>query len=104
MNQTETQVLSMERAVSVAFIRNSGGYAVKALKGQKEPAKGWDPRMNTSAKSSQLLADIEHTDDNLGVHLHKDLVDVDVDGEDAHRYLVPALDAFLPDCQNESKW
>lgn len=98
MAEIDKKMLSFERAVSIALIRNSGGFAVKATKGQKKPSAGWDPRMNTAAKSSQLLADMEYSDDNLGIHLHDDLIDVDVDGDDAARYLVPALDAFLPDC------
>lgn len=98
MSETNEDPVSFERAVSVEFIRMSGGYAVKAISGQKEPAKGWDPRANTQAKSSQVLAEIETSNDNIGVHLHGDLIDVDVDGEDAHKHLIPALDRFLPDC------
>lgn len=100
MVEVKQDPVSFERAVSVEFIRSSGGYAVKAIRGQKEPARGWDPKMNSPAKSAQLLAEIERTDDNLGIHFHGDLVDVDVDGEDAHLFLVPALDAFLPNCSH----
>ena len=96
----EAPTASFERAVSVEFIKQSGGYAVKALKNAKAPAKGWDPRSNNDAKSAQTLVDIEYSDDNIGVQLHGNLVDVDVDGKDAHLYLVPALDAFLPSCSH----
>lgn len=91
-------VLSLQRAVSVEFLRNSKAYAVKAPKGRKNPSKGWDPRYNTDAKSAQTLADIEYDDCNIGAHLHGYIVDVDVDGEDAEKYLIPALDQFLPEC------
>ena len=91
-------VLSMQRAISVEFIRNSGAFAVKANKGDKNPAKGWDPRFNNKAKSAQTLADIEYDDCNIGAHLHGHIVDVDVDGTGAEEWLMPALDRFLPDC------
>ena len=96
-NQVEN-TRSFQRAISVEFIRASGGYAVKARPNQKEPATGWDPKSNNESKSAQVLADIEYTNDNIGVQLHGDLVDVDVDGQDAHLFLTPALDAFLPSC------
>ena len=101
MSETKSEsVSSMERAVSVEFIKASGGFAVKALPNQKEPAKGWDPKLNTEARSAQLLNEIEFSNDNLGVHFHGDLVDVDVDGENAEMFLIPALDAFLPACSH----
>ena len=89
-------VASMERAVSVQVIRSSGGYAVKAKPGQKDPAKGWDPAVNSETKSELLLNAIEFTNDNLGLHLHGALVDVDIDSDAP--YLMSALDAFLPPC------
>lgn len=98
MTENLAPVASLERAVSVEFIRQSGGYAVKALPKQKAPAKGWDPRTNTEARSAQVLSDIEYSDDNIGIQLHGNLIDLDVDGEDAAKYLIPALDAFLPPC------
>lgn len=98
--QNPNNTKSFQRAVSVEFIRQSGGFAVKAIRNQKEPAKGWDPKLNNEAKSAQILSEIEHTDDNIGIHLHGDLVDVDVDGDNAEVYLTPALDAFLPPCSH----
>ena len=93
-----SNVVQLERQTSVEFIRNSGAFAVKADRGHKNPSKGWDPRMNTEARSAQLLGDIEHDTCNIGAHLHGNLVDVDVDGDDASRFLIPALDVFLPEC------
>ncbi len=92
----KAEVRSFQRAVSLEFIQNSGGYAVKAIRGQKEPAKGWDPRMNNEAKSAQLLSQLEHSDDNIGIHLHGALVDVDIDSDGG--FIMPALDMLLPDC------
>ena len=87
-----------ERAVSCAFIRSSGGYAVKVRKGTKAAESGWSPRDNCDARSSQVLAQLEDSDDNIGVHFQGRLVDVDVDGKEAETFLTPALDLLLPDC------
>lgn len=96
MAEEATNVASMQRAVSVSVIRNSGGYAVKAKPGQKDPAKGWDPAVNSETKSELLLNAIEYTQDNLGLHLHGALVDIDIDSDAP--FLLDALDAFLPPC------
>ena len=97
MTEAKTaNVVSMERAVSVQVIRSSGGFAVKAKPGQKDPAKGWDPAVNSETKSELLLNAIEFTEDNLGLHLHGALVDVDIDSDAP--FLMDALDAFLPPC------
>ena len=101
MAQSETDaVASMGRAISVAFIKNSGGMAVRATRGQKSPAPGWDPRTNSVEKSNTLLETLATSSDNLGVHLSGDLVDVDIDGKNADAFLIPALDAFLPPCNH----
>jgi hypothetical protein len=101
MEQPETDVVaSMDRAISVSFIKNSGGMAVRATRGQKSPAPGWDPRSNSIEKSNVLLETLANSADNLGVHLSGDLVDVDIDGENADAFLIPALDAFLPPCNH----
>ena len=90
---------SLQRAVSCAFIPKSGGYAVRVPRGSKVPDASWDPRANTEGRSRQVLADIE-TDEgtNIGCHFHGRLVDVAIDAEGAERFLIPALDRFLPAC------
>ena len=92
--------VSIQRTVSVQFLRDSGAYTVKAIKGSRAPHRGWDPRTNSAAKSAQLLGDVEYSDDNIGAHFHDTIVDVDVDGENEQDYLVPALDSFLPTCNH----
>ena len=94
------------RAVSCAFIKESGGFAVKIHRGSKAAAKDWNPRANSEAISRQVLSALEHSQDNIGVHFHGRLVDVDIDAgkeseealEDVKRFLLPALDMFLPEC------
>lgn len=93
-NETHSDVLSMQRATSVAFVRNNGCLVVKVAPGEKKPAGSWDPRANTLAISNAILDSIEFTKDNIGLHLHGRLVDVDVDNENPHTFA--ALDAFLP--------
>ena len=90
---------SFQRAVSCSFIRASGGYAVKLARGSKAPPPKWEPRDGTEARSRQVLAEVE-TDEttNLGIHFHGNLIDVDVNGEDAHLFLAPALEALAPAC------
>ncbi len=97
MKDTDKNVVSFQREVTLAFLRSAPGFAVKAIKGQKNPVKGWDPKKNDKAKSIQLVNELEHTEDNIGIHLRGPLIDVDVDG-DALEFLIPALDEFLPDC------
>jgi hypothetical protein len=45
-----------------------------------------------------VLTALENSDLNIGVHLHGQLVDVDVDGDSP--FLVQALDRFLPPCSH----
>ena len=95
MSQSQQQeVVSIHRAASVRVIEMSGGYAVKARPGQKEPSPGWDPRTNSAERSAQLLSQIRNSSDNIGIHLHGIVVDVDIDGNDP--FLMAALDALLP--------
>ena len=93
------QPVSMQRAVSCAFIPKSGGYAVRIPRGAKVAESDWDPRSNTEGRSRQVLADIEADEGtNIGCHFHGRLVDVAIDTDDAERFLIPALDRFLPAC------
>lgn len=84
----------MERAISVNFLRSTGALVVQCIPGSKAPVKGYDPRNNTPEHSKRVLEEIEFTQDNFGVHLTGNLVDVDVDTENP--VLFNALDAFLP--------
>ena len=86
------------RAVSCAFVRSSGGFAVKVKPGSKAADKDWNPRANTVARSQQVLSQLVDSADNIALHFHGKLVDVDVDGDGCQDFLVPALDLFLPDC------
>ena len=87
---------STELQTSIDFIRQSGGFAVDVLKGQKAPSKGWEPRTNNAATTVQLLAKIAKSGNNLGIHLHSNLVDVDVDSDAVA--LMEALNILLPPC------
>lgn len=94
--QTENKnALSMERAISINFLRSSGSLAVKCIKGSKAPAKGYDPRSNNQESTKRVIDDVEFSDDNFGLHLTGPMVDVDVDTDNP--VLFHALDAFLPD-------
>lgn len=101
MPDSKYMFTSTHRAASLEFIRSSTGFAVATPRGQKAPApnSGWDPGTNSIERSKQILHDLSDpsNDSNIGVHLHGNMVDVDVDG-DALDYLVPALDSFLPSC------
>jgi len=94
----EEVALSMQRAVSIEFIRNSCGFAVKARKGQKSPVGGWDPKLNTKERSDLVIREIEFTSDNLGIHIHGPLVDVDIDTDIP--FLIHGLDIYLPPCSH----
>jgi len=94
----DNRVLSYQRAISIELLRNCGGFAVKAPKGQKNPSKGWDPKTNNRHQSDELINELAVSDDNLGVHLHSNLVDVDIDSDAP--YLMAALDRLLPQCSH----
>lgn len=98
MTSIEPNALNIQRAVSLEFLKNSGGFAVKANPKSKSPASGWDPKLNSQHKSDILINQLEHTDDNLGVHLHGALVDVDIDSDAP--FLMDALETFLPPCSH----
>jgi len=95
----KSEPVSMHRAVSLEFIKASGGFAVRVVKGQKGPGQGWNPTANDLARSQKLIKELENeTQDNIGIHLHGDLVDVDIDSDSPA--LAHALDAFLPPCSH----
>ena len=87
---------SLQLQTTIDFIRQSGGFCVEAIPGQKAPVKGWEPRTNNAAVSIQLLKKATNSGNNIGVHLHGNLVDVDVDSDAP--FLQSALDVLLPDC------
>lgn len=87
-----------QRKASIDVIKNSEKFAVRAIKGQKEPARGWDPKTNSKNRSDELLDKVISSDDNLGVHLFGDIVDVDIDTDNS--YLADALDFYLPPCSH----
>ena len=95
MQQDQPSPKSAHRIVSLDFIAASGGYAVRVVRGQKRPHKGWDPRHNDEKRSELLLRELRADQtDNVGVHLHDLLVDVDIDNDDPA--LKSALDLLLP--------
>lgn len=95
MTPDQNDVHDFHREVSLMFLRNTSGFAVRTPKGQKDPgAILWDPKSNTREKSDQTIKVLETTQDNLGVHLFGSLVDVDIDTDNP--YLMAALDHFLP--------
>ena len=87
-----------ERARTVNFLKTIDGWAVKVARGQKMPNSYNHPRNNTAEKAYKTLNNVEFADCNIGIHLHGNLVDVDIDIKDEGllRYAMPALDAFLP--------
>ena len=99
MQQDKPSPKSVHRIVSLDFIAASGGYAVRVVRGQKRPHKGWDPRHNDDKRSELLLRELRADQtDNFGVHLHDTLVDVDIDNDDPA--LKSALDLLLPPCNH----
>lgn len=91
----DDNVTNVHRHVSLMFLENTKGFAVRVPRGQKDPGKGWDPKHASEAKSMQTLSDIRQDPRcNLGVHVHGDLVDVDIDSPSI--FLMRALDTFLP--------
>lgn len=95
MGPSTNDVIDFHRAVSIAFLKSTVGFAVRTPRGQKDPgAIQWDPKSNTRDKSNETIAALERTTDNLGVHLFGPLVDVDIDTDNP--LLMQALDYFLP--------
>lgn len=88
------EMLSLQRATSVNLLRASKALVVQCAPGEKKPTKSWDPRENNPSKSTELLREIEYSNDNLGIHLAGRWMDVDVDTDNP--ILFAALDAFLP--------
>jgi hypothetical protein len=91
-------VISMQKLVSLDVIKTSGGFAVRARKGEKSPMEGWDPRTNDRTKSDNLIEVIRNNECNFGIHLSGPLVDVDIDSDSP--YLMRALDTLLPSCSH----
>lgn len=95
MEPSTKDVVDFQRAVSIAFLKSTSGFAVRTPRGQKDPgAIKWDPKLNSREKSNETIAALEQTTDNLGVHLFGPLVDVDIDTNNP--MLLDALDYFLP--------
>ena len=93
--QNSPDVANFHREVSLMFLKNTTGFAVRTPKGQKDPGTiQWDPKLNTRDKSNETIQILERTTDNLGVHLFGPLVDVDIDTDNP--LMTAALDMFLP--------
>ena len=91
--------ISAHRVVSLDFIAASGGFAVRVVRGQKGPHRGWNPRTNDIKKTELLLRELRvDQTDNFGIHLHDLLVDVDIDSDSPA--LLLALDQLLPPCNH----
>ena len=97
MTEPSTNVVDVERALSVQFIETTKLYAVEAKVGNKIP-ENWNPAGATAATSAQVLQKIQYADCNVGAHFFGRFVDVDVDGDDPN--LAAALDATLPSCSH----
>lgn len=91
----EKDVIDFHRSISITFLKNTSGFAVRTPRGQKDPgAIQWDPKTNSREKSNNTIKVLEATNDNLGVHLFGPLVDVDIDSDNP--VLLASLDYFLP--------
>ena len=100
-NAPGAQLHSLEREVSYALIKASGGYAVRVPLGSKKPETDWDPRKITEGISRQILSEMSDSPNcNIGLHVFGKLVDVDVNAEGADKWLVPAMDALMPSCNH----
>lgn len=88
--------INIQRAVSIEFIKNSGGFAVRVVAKDKKADKGWDPRNNTKQKSDLLLESLASSEYNIGLHFFGPLVDVDIDNDSP--FFMRAMDTFLPSC------
>lgn len=91
--------ISIHRKVSLDFIKQSGGFAVRVVHGQKGPASKWNPRANDTAKSEMLLRELrQETSNNVGIHIHGSLIDIDIDSDSP--MLMAALERLLPPCNH----
>ena len=90
--------VSIHRSVSLDFVRNSGGYAVRVKRGEKVPVESTDWRGADATKSENILRELANTDENVGLHLFDNLVDIDIDSDDPN--LKAALDEFMPPCSH----
>lgn len=92
---TSAALYDLHREVSLQLLKSTRGFAIRTPKGQKDPGHfKWDPRSNNRELSDITIANLERSDDNLGVHLFGATVDVDIDSDNP--YLTAALDHFLP--------
>ena len=101
---TETTKLDEERArrdaeihreVSLDVIRSTPAFAVRTPKGQKDPGHlRWDPKGANEEISAQNIHHLAKNEDNIGIHLFGEMVDVDVDTD--NEYMTLALDYFMP--------
>jgi hypothetical protein len=95
MSSPNHNVTDMHREVSLSLLRGTSAYAVRTPRGQKDPGHfGWDPITNSPSESQKTLHLLERNDDNLGIHLHGSVIDVDVDTDNPT--MIAALDHFLP--------
>lgn len=87
--------VQQHRDLSLDLIAALPSYAVKTPRGQKDPGHfKWDPRNATEEKSKQNIFELQKSDDNLGIHLFGEVVDVDIDSDNP--FLLYACDFFLP--------
>ena len=91
-----SNVTSIQRAISVKFIKSTGGFAVRVIPNRKGPTKEWNPVANTKQRSDLLLETLAESNDNIGIHLWGQIVDIDTDVDDP--IIREALDRFLPAC------
>jgi hypothetical protein len=95
LKPTGDNIFDMHREVSIAFLKGSPAFAVRTPRGQKDPGPiHWNPRANSREKSNETISTIQKTNDNLGVHLFGQVVDIDIDSDNPA--LTAALDYFLP--------
>lgn len=92
---TASNVTDFHREVSLMLLRSTSAFAVRTPRGQKDPGSiQWDPKTNNREKSLQTIKALETTNDNLGIHLFGNVVDVDIDTDNP--VMFAALDYFLP--------
>lgn len=89
------EIVDLHREVSIGLLKSVRCFCVRTPKGQKDPGHlGWDPRTNNLETHKQNITRLERGDDNLGIHLFGNTVDVDVDNDNP--FVAEALDYFLP--------
>ena len=87
--------MAVHREISLDVIRSTPSFATRTPKGQKDPGHlKWDPKNSNEETSAQNLHALAKSDDNIGIHLFGEMVDVDIDTE--NEWIQVALDHFLP--------